>query len=376
MTSGAPVTLHLHARRRVRGVGHQPGVPRARTTTGRTSIGDPYGDKNSITNYFNPTNVVIPTDPSQVFGNAPRNSVSGPWFWQLDFVASKNFRLPIGSQTNLQFRIEAFNLLNRTNFARAEQQPQLGGLRHDHVDLRRAPDPAGRQDHLLASRSHDPREAASAPPPGAFSGDRSSCTPDSIALAACAARGVRRAGRRCTAQAPAPKKILIAHRGASAYAPEHSVDAYKLAIAQGADFVEQDLAVTKDGVLVSIHDLTLERTTDVEEVFPDRFVEEKTGDKAGPPLVRQRLHARRDQAARRRLVVRQEVRRHAHPDVPGSDRPRQGQGGALPGAEGPGVLPPARREPGEALRRHRQEEPPRGRPEDAARSCSRSTRRR
>ena len=71
--------------------------------------------------------------------------------------------------------------------------------------------------------------------------------------------------------------MLIAHRGASAYAPEHSIDAYTLAIAQGADFVEQDLAVTKDGVLVSIHDLTLERTTDVEEVFPDRFVEDKTG---------------------------------------------------------------------------------------------------
>ena len=76
------------------------------------------------------------------------------------------------------------------------------------------------------------------------------------------------------AQAPAPRKALIAHRGSSAYAPEHSAEAYKLAIAQGADFVEQDLAVTKDGVLVSIHDLTLERTTDVEEVFPTRFVEE------------------------------------------------------------------------------------------------------
>jgi glycerophosphoryl diester phosphodiesterase len=43
--------------------------------------------------------------------------------------------------------------------------------------------------------------------------------------------------------------------------------------------VEQDLAVTKDGVLVSIHDLSLERTTNVEEVFPTRFVEEKAGDK-------------------------------------------------------------------------------------------------
>ncbi|MGE5836338.1 MAG: glycerophosphodiester phosphodiesterase family protein [Acidobacteriota bacterium] len=81
---------------------------------------------------------------------------------------------------------------------------------------------------------------------------------------------------------PVPaKKQLVAHRGASGYAPEHTADAYKLAIAQGADFVEQDLAVTKDGVLVSIHDLTLERTTNVEEVFPDRFVEDKTGASPG-----------------------------------------------------------------------------------------------
>jgi glycerophosphoryl diester phosphodiesterase len=72
-------------------------------------------------------------------------------------------------------------------------------------------------------------------------------------------------------------KQLVAHRGASAYAPEHTLEAYRLAMAQKADFVEQDLAVTKDGVLVCIHDLTLERTTNVEEVFPDRFVEDKTG---------------------------------------------------------------------------------------------------
>ncbi len=68
---------------------------------------------------------------------------------------------------------------------------------------------------------------------------------------------------------PATKR-LIAHRGASAYAPEHTVAAYQLALTQGADYVEQDLAVTKDGVLVCLHDDTLERTTNVEEVFPDR----------------------------------------------------------------------------------------------------------
>lgn len=65
-------------------------------------------------------------------------------------------------------------------------------------------------------------------------------------------------------------KTNIAHRGASSYAPEHTVAAYKLAIAQGADYVEQDLQVTKDGQLVCLHDLTLERTTNAKEVFPGR----------------------------------------------------------------------------------------------------------
>ena len=65
-------------------------------------------------------------------------------------------------------------------------------------------------------------------------------------------------------------KTNVAHRGASAYAPEHTLAAYRLALEQGADYVEQDLAVTKDGVLICTHDPTLERTTNVEELFPDR----------------------------------------------------------------------------------------------------------
>jgi glycerophosphoryl diester phosphodiesterase len=64
--------------------------------------------------------------------------------------------------------------------------------------------------------------------------------------------------------------MLVAHRGASAYAPEHSVAAYTLAMQQGADYVEQDLQITKDGQLVCLHDLTLERTTNVKDVFPGR----------------------------------------------------------------------------------------------------------
>ena len=67
------------------------------------------------------------------------------------------------------------------------------------------------------------------------------------------------------------RKASVAHRGASAYAPEHTTAAYRLAIEQGADYVEQDLQITRDGILVCLHDLTLERTTDVEAVFPDRY---------------------------------------------------------------------------------------------------------
>lgn len=68
------------------------------------------------------------------------------------------------------------------------------------------------------------------------------------------------------------RKLLVAHRGASAYAPEHTLASYRLAIEQRADYIEQDLAVTKDLVLICLHDESLERTTNVEEVFPDRAV--------------------------------------------------------------------------------------------------------
>jgi glycerophosphoryl diester phosphodiesterase len=64
---------------------------------------------------------------------------------------------------------------------------------------------------------------------------------------------------------------LVAHRGASAYAPENTVPAFRLAAEQGATFVEFDLRLTKDRQLICLHDESLERTTDVEEIFPDRF---------------------------------------------------------------------------------------------------------
>lgn len=69
----------------------------------------------TVTNWFNRDCVVIPTDPSQPFGNAPRNSVRGPAFWTLDLAAVK--QVSLAGTTRLEIRLETFNLLNRVNFA-------------------------------------------------------------------------------------------------------------------------------------------------------------------------------------------------------------------------------------------------------------------
>jgi glycerophosphoryl diester phosphodiesterase len=64
--------------------------------------------------------------------------------------------------------------------------------------------------------------------------------------------------------------IVIAHRGASGYLPEHTLLAKSYAHALGADYLEQDVVLTRDDVPVVFHDLELEPTTDVEQVYPDR----------------------------------------------------------------------------------------------------------
>jgi glycerophosphoryl diester phosphodiesterase len=66
------------------------------------------------------------------------------------------------------------------------------------------------------------------------------------------------------------KKIVIAHRGASGYLPEHSMSAKAVAYAMGADYIEQDVVMTKDDRLVVLHDHFLDQVTNVAEVYPDR----------------------------------------------------------------------------------------------------------
>lgn len=70
----------------------------------------------------------------------------------------------------------------------------------------------------------------------------------------------------CTLETPAPEPapaVVIAHRGASGALPEHTLAAYDAAIELGADYVEPDLVLSADGVLVCRHDIYLSTTTDV-----------------------------------------------------------------------------------------------------------------
>jgi glycerophosphoryl diester phosphodiesterase len=67
-----------------------------------------------------------------------------------------------------------------------------------------------------------------------------------------------------------PDPIIIAHRGASGYLPEHTLAAKALAHAMGADYLEQDVVLSRDGTALVLHDIHLDSTTDVAQRFPGR----------------------------------------------------------------------------------------------------------
>ena len=66
------------------------------------------------------------------------------------------------------------------------------------------------------------------------------------------------------------KPAIIAHRGASGYLPEHTLAAKAMAYAMHADYLEQDVVATRDDELVVLHDIHLDRVTDVADRFPGR----------------------------------------------------------------------------------------------------------
>ena len=113
-----------------------------------------------------------------------------------------------------------------------------------------------------------------------------------------------------------PRPLVIAHRGASGYVPEHTLAAYTRAIEQGADYIEVDLVSTKEGYLIARHENELSTTTDVAQRFPSRrtskvidgetvtgwFSEDLTLDEIGELRARERVPFR-DQLDRAELPV-------------------------------------------------------------------------
>ncbi len=92
--------------------------------------------------------------------------------------------------------------------------------------------------------------------------------PLALALAAALSAGTTAAGPLNTLNGEAP--IVIGHRGASGYLPEHTLAAYELAARMGVDYIEPDLHMTRDGHLVAVHDATLNRTTNIADKFAQR----------------------------------------------------------------------------------------------------------
>jgi len=87
---------------------------------------DPVAASPSTTQWFNPSCVVIPTDPSQPFGNAQRNSVRGPNYWTFDLGVAKQVKLT--ADAHVELRLEAFNLFNRANFVAPNGSRSAGGF--------------------------------------------------------------------------------------------------------------------------------------------------------------------------------------------------------------------------------------------------------
>ena len=105
------------------------------------------------------------------------------------------------------------------------------------------------------------------------------------------------------------RPVIIAHRGASGHLPEHTVQAKALAFAMGADYLEQDIVATRDDRLVILHDIHLDRVTDVAERFPGRarpdgryYVRDFDLDEIGTLTVHERVDAKGRQVYPERLA--------------------------------------------------------------------------
>ena len=139
--------------------------------------------------------------------------------------------------------------------------------------------------------------------------------------------------------------IVIAHRGASAYRPEHTLASYELAIAMGADYIEPDLVATRDGELVARHENDITQTTDVASrpEFADRRATRTIDGREHDGWFTEDFslaELRTLRATERIPELRPAVHR---PDAAGGHRPRPPRPRRhLPGDQASGVLPLAR----------------------------------
>ncbi len=122
------------------------------------------------------------------------------------------------------------------------------------------------------------------------------------------------------AAGPPATPWVVAHRGASAYAPENTIPAFTLAAEQGATFVEFDLQRTKDGALVLLHDTDARAHDRRRGGLPRSRPAGRGEGRDATAVAAGRLHAGRSAPARRRPLVRRALRGHAHPDVCRDDR--------------------------------------------------------
>src|SRR5215210_1547750 len=97
-----------------------------------------------------------------------------------------------------------------------------------------------------------------------------------LALVALLAPAAAVAAKKHKRAAREPKPLVIGHRGAPGYLPDHTLQGYRLAIKLGADYVEPDLVATKDGVLIARHEPNITATTNVAD-HPEFASRRRTG---------------------------------------------------------------------------------------------------
>ena len=225
--------VHLHARRDVRRVGHRAGFPRREQLPAERDLRSDGAGRRADDHQLVQPRLRRRADRSEPAVRQRRAQHRCAARCSGSSISRRRSAFALGGPAQFEFRLEAFNLLNRTNFRAPERQPQ--------------------------------RRRRSAPSPrptirGSCSSGSSCCGKRArLVLLLVLARRLRRSPQRPRRRGRSSSR----HRGASGHRPEHTLEAYRLAVEMGADFIEPDLVSTKDGVLIARHENEIGGTTDV-----------------------------------------------------------------------------------------------------------------